>query len=77
MIYELQMLGMVLTGAIAAVGAMSDVGKNGNSHAGWLPICGQIKTFCDHVMGALISGFVAVVLYFLVLMYSIFTVTMS
>ncbi|TVU23066.1 hypothetical protein EJB05_32801 [Eragrostis curvula] len=68
-------VGMVLTGAIAAAGTISDLGKNGNSHAAWLPICGQVETFCDHVRGALISGFVAVVLCFLTLMYSIYTVT--
>ncbi|KAL6850247.1 hypothetical protein ACP4OV_020874 [Aristida adscensionis] len=68
-------VGMVLTGAIAATGAMSDLGKNGNSHAGWLPICGQVPTFCDHVRGALIAGFVAVALSFLTLVYSVYMVT--
>nr|CAB3471597.1 unnamed protein product [Digitaria exilis] len=47
----LQMAGMVLTGAVAAAGAISDLGKNGNDHAGWLPICGLVHTFCDHVKG--------------------------
>ncbi|KAF8643724.1 hypothetical protein HU200_066790 [Digitaria exilis] len=63
------MAGMVLTDAVAAAGAISDLGKNGNDHAGWLPICGLVHTFCDHVRpgGALISGFVAVILCFLLL----------
>ncbi|KAL6627044.1 hypothetical protein ACP70R_030770 [Stipagrostis hirtigluma subsp. patula] len=69
------MVAMLLTGAVAAAGAMSDLGKNGNSHAGWLPICGFVQTFCDYVRGALIAGFIAVALSFLALMYSIYTVT--
>lgn len=67
------MIGMVLTGAVAAATAMSDLGKNGNSQARWLPICGQIPSFCDHVTGALACGFVAVVLHFIALLYSIYT----
>ncbi|CAM0880603.1 unnamed protein product [Alopecurus aequalis] len=71
------MLGMLLTGAASAATATSTLGKNGNSHAGWQPICGIISTFCDHVTGALACGFVAVVLHFLVLMYSIYTINNS
>lgn len=67
-------LGMLLTGAVAATGAISDVGKNGNTHAGWLPICGQVQEYCNHVMGALIAGFVSLVVYFLVIMYSLHAV---
>ncbi|KAF0917568.1 hypothetical protein E2562_020943 [Oryza meyeriana var. granulata] len=65
-------LGMVLTGAIAAARAMSDLGKNGNSHAGWMAICDQVPVFCDRVRAALIAGSVAIVLYYLMLMYSIY-----
>ncbi|KAJ1262456.1 hypothetical protein BS78_09G109100 [Paspalum vaginatum] len=64
-------IGMLLTGAVAATGAISDVGKNGNTHAGWLPICGQVQAYCNHVMGALIAGFVSLVVYFLIIMYSL------
>lgn len=64
-------MGMVLTGAVAATGAIAEVGRNGNSHAGWLPICGQVQGYCSHVMGALIAGFVALVVYFLIIMYSL------
>ncbi|KAF8649534.1 hypothetical protein HU200_064291 [Digitaria exilis] len=35
----------------STAGAISDLGKNGNDHAGWLPICGLVHTFCDHVKG--------------------------
>lgn len=64
---------MVLTGAAAAAAAISALGKNGNSHAGWQPICGLVPTFCDHVTGALACGFVAVVLHLLVVLHSIYT----
>ncbi|XP_062180927.1 CASP-like protein 1C1 [Phragmites australis] len=67
-------VGMLLTGAVAATGAISEVGKNGNTHAGWLPICGQVHAYCNHVMGALIAGFVALVVYFLIIMYSLHVV---
>jgi uncharacterized protein (TIGR01569 family) len=71
------MLGMLLTGAAAAAAATSSIGKNGNSRAGWQPICGIMSTFCDHVTGALACGFVAVALHFLVLLYSIYTMNSS
>ncbi|XP_059626623.1 CASP-like protein 1C1 [Cornus florida] len=61
----------LLISSISAALAIGNVGKNGNSHAGWLPICGQVPKFCDHVTGALIAGFVASVIYFLLLLYSL------
>lgn len=68
-------LGMVLAGAVASAGAISDIAKNGNSHAGWLPVCGQIHAYCNHVMAALIAGFVALAVHFVVVMYSLHIVT--
>ncbi|CAN6335895.1 unnamed protein product [Urochloa humidicola] len=65
------MVGMLLTGAVAATAAIADVGRNGNTHAGWLPICGQVRAYCGHVAGALIAGFVSLVVYFLIIMYSL------
>ncbi|CAN6353281.1 unnamed protein product [Urochloa humidicola] len=65
------MVGMLLTGAVAATGAIADVGRNGNPHAGWLPICGQVRAYCGHVAGALIAGFVSLAVYFLIIMYSL------
>ncbi|TVU18560.1 hypothetical protein EJB05_34666 [Eragrostis curvula] len=64
-------IGMVLTGAVAATGAIAEVGRNGNTHAGWLPICVQVHAYCNQVMGALIAGFVALIVYFLIIMYSL------
>lgn len=67
-------VGMVLVGAVAATGAIADIGRNGNTHAGWLPICGQVRAYCSHVMGALIAGFVSLIVYFLIIMYSLHAV---
>ncbi|KAK9267316.1 hypothetical protein L1049_009739 [Liquidambar formosana] len=65
---------MLLTSAISAALAIAYVGKKGNSHAGWLPICGQFPKFCNHVGGALIAGFVAALAYMVLLLYSLHTV---
>ncbi|MCD7448800.1 hypothetical protein HAX54_046646 [Datura stramonium] len=61
---------LLLDSSISACLAISEVGKKGNSHAGWLPICGQVPKFCDRVAGSLIAGFAASILYFLLLLFS-------
>lgn len=65
------MMAFLLESSISACLAIGLVGKHGNSHAGWLPICGQVPKFCDHVTLAIIAGFVAVITYFLILVCSI------
>ncbi|PON36062.1 Casparian strip membrane protein [Trema orientale] len=65
---------VLLSSCISAALAIADVGKKGNNHAGWLPVCGQVPKFCDHVTGSLAAGFVAAVLYFLLLLYSLYNV---
>ncbi|XVF87491.1 hypothetical protein PTKIN_Ptkin18bG0124300 [Pterospermum kingtungense] len=67
-------IGMLLTSSISAALAIAQVGKKGNSHAGWLPICQQVPKFCDHVTGALIAGFVAAILYLVLNLYSLHAV---
>ncbi|KAL3576986.1 hypothetical protein D5086_022269 [Populus alba] len=47
---------VLLTSSISAALAIAQVGKKGNTHAGWLPICGQVPDFCDNVTVALIAG---------------------
>ncbi|KAI3887794.1 hypothetical protein MKX03_018641 [Papaver bracteatum] len=59
---------VLLTSCVSAALAIAYVGKKGNSHAGWLPICGQVTEFCDHVTGALIAGFIGVIIYLLLLL---------
>ncbi|OMO76426.1 hypothetical protein CCACVL1_15666 [Corchorus capsularis] len=48
-------MAMLLTSSISAALAIAQVGKKGNTHAGWLPVCDQVPKFCDHVTGALVS----------------------
>ncbi|KAJ7968555.1 CASP-like protein [Quillaja saponaria] len=67
-------MAMLLTSSISAALAIAQVGKKGNSHAGWLPICGQVPKFCDHVTGALIAGIAAAVIYLLLVLYCFFYV---
>ncbi|XP_073048107.1 CASP-like protein 1C1 [Primulina eburnea] len=62
---------LLLDSSMSACLAIGQVGKNGNSNAGWLPICGQVPKFCDHVTAALIAGFVASIVYFIILVYSL------
>ncbi|KAH7568923.1 hypothetical protein ACOSQ2_012358 [Xanthoceras sorbifolium] len=61
----------LLISSISAAMAIAHVGKKGNSHAGWLPICGQVPKFCDHVTGSLIAGFAAAIIYLLLLLSSL------
>ncbi|KAF8031160.1 hypothetical protein BT93_D0382 [Corymbia citriodora subsp. variegata] len=64
-------IAMLLSSSISAAVAIGQVGKKGNSHAGWLPICGQVPKFCDQVTGALIAGFVAAAVYLILLLCSL------
>ncbi|KAK1275516.1 hypothetical protein QJS04_geneDACA022475 [Acorus gramineus] len=65
---------MLLVSSLSAAGAIAQVGKKGNDYAGWMPICDQVKTFCDHVLGALIAGVIGLLIYFGLLLHSIHTV---
>lgn len=61
-----QMLDMVImallaTGAATAA-SMAELGKNGNLHARWNPICDRFGSFCSRGGIALVSSFVGVVL---------------
>ncbi|KAK9714689.1 hypothetical protein RND81_06G112500 [Saponaria officinalis] len=62
---------LLLTSSFSAAMAIAYVGKKGNSHAGWLPICGQVPKFCDQSTAALVVGFVTVIVYFVLLVYSL------
>ncbi|OMO67322.1 hypothetical protein COLO4_30183 [Corchorus olitorius] len=62
---------MLLTSSISAALAIAYVGKKGNPSAGWLPICDQVTKYCNQVKGALIVGFISVIIYMLLLLYSI------
>ncbi|XP_051134954.1 CASP-like protein 1C1 [Andrographis paniculata] len=66
-------MAMLLDSSLSACLAVGQVGKNGNNHAGWMPICGQVPKFCDHVTGALIAGFIAAIVHFLIVLFSLHT----
>ncbi|XP_012487178.1 CASP-like protein 1C1 [Gossypium raimondii] len=65
---------ILLTSSISAALAIAYVGEKGNPIAGWLPICDQVTKYCNQVKGALIVGFISVVLYMLLFLYSLHTV---
>ncbi|OIV93198.1 hypothetical protein TanjilG_24413 [Lupinus angustifolius] len=67
-------IAMLLSSSVSAALAIAHVGKKGNDHAGWLPICGQVPKFCDHVNGSLIAGFAAAIIYLLLICSSFYYV---
>ncbi|KMT04245.1 hypothetical protein BVRB_8g183210 [Beta vulgaris subsp. vulgaris] len=62
---------LLMTSSLSASMAVAYIGKKGNSHAGWFPICGQVPKFCDQTTGALAAGFVAAIIYLVLLFYSL------
>lgn len=64
-------LTMLLTSSISAALAIGQVEKNGNSLAGWLPVCGQVPKFCDQITGALAVSSIGVIIYMLLILYAI------
>ncbi|KAK3010247.1 hypothetical protein RJ639_010819 [Escallonia herrerae] len=70
LVSDLVITSLLISSLSAALG-VSQVAKKGNLHAGWLPICGQVPKFCDHVAGALVSELIAAIFYFLLLLNSL------
>ncbi|KAL2344040.1 hypothetical protein Fmac_005325 [Flemingia macrophylla] len=66
-------IAMLLSSSVSAAVAIAHVGKKGNTHAGWLPICGQVPKFCDHVSGALIAASAATIIYFLLIFSTLYS----
>ena len=56
-----------LTAISAFSAAMSDgyIGKYGNTHAGWLPICGYVHNYCNRVTLSLALAFASFLLLFI------------
>ena len=67
-----QVVTLMLSTAVSSALSIAYVGKKGNTNAGWLPICGQVPKFCDETTAALVVGFVALILYLLILLYSLY-----
>ncbi|XP_071738934.1 CASP-like protein 1C2 [Rutidosis leptorrhynchoides] len=70
LVLDMIVMSFLISSFSAAVG-VGQLGKQGNTHAGWLPICDQVPKFCHHVTISLVAGFVAVIVYFLLLLYSL------
>ncbi|XP_058735776.1 CASP-like protein 1B1 [Vicia villosa] len=65
---------MALALASAGDGAatsMSELGRNGNSHAKWNKICDKFETYCNRGGGALIASFIGLILLLIVTVMSI------
>ncbi|QCD87757.1 CASP-like protein 1C1 [Vigna unguiculata] len=65
---------MLLVSSLSAAIAIAQVGKKGNSYAGWLPICDSVPKYCDEATRALIAGFIAMIIYIILLLHSIHTI---
>ncbi|KAM5573991.1 casparian strip membrane protein 1-like [Rosa sericea] len=58
------------TSAAAAAAAIVYLAHNGNSDANWLAICQQFTDFCQQTSGAVVSAFVAVVMFTVLILLS-------
>ncbi|CAJ2656205.1 CASP-like protein 1C1 [Trifolium pratense] len=67
-------LTMLLISSLSAALAIAQVAKQGNNSAAWLPICGSVPKFCNHITGALIASFIGVIIYMILLLHSIHSV---
>ncbi|KAK7404988.1 hypothetical protein VNO78_06095 [Psophocarpus tetragonolobus] len=65
---------ILLVSSFSATLAIAQVGKKGNNDAGWLPICDSVPKYCDQVTRALIAGFVAMIVYIILLLHSVHTI---
>lgn len=48
---------------LAATMAIAYVGKYGNPHTGWMPICDHFKKFCNRGVASATLGFLGVIVY--------------
>lgn len=54
-----------MVGGFGAASAIAQVGKYGNNHAGWMPICDNFGKFCHKVMASLILSLLSTICYLL------------
>jgi uncharacterized protein (TIGR01569 family) len=50
---------------------MSELGRNGNSHARWDKICDKFESYCNRGGGALIASFIGFILLLIITVMSI------
>ncbi|KAF3438513.1 hypothetical protein FNV43_RR21275 [Rhamnella rubrinervis] len=72
-LHDLFMVSLVLAGCAAAT-AIGYVGRYGNSHSGWSPICDHFGNFCKRVTNSVIFSYLAVLF---LLMLTIMSVSKS
>ncbi|XP_022987446.1 CASP-like protein 1F1 [Cucurbita maxima] len=58
-VHDLLMMGLVLSGCAAAT-AIGFVGRYGNTHTGWSPICDQFGKFCNRITISIAISYFAV-----------------
>ncbi|KAG8049229.1 hypothetical protein GUJ93_ZPchr0009g696 [Zizania palustris] len=58
---DMVILALLATGSATAA-SIAELGKNGNLHARWNPVCDKFGSFCNHGVIALVSSFVGVAL---------------
>ncbi|XP_006347352.1 CASP-like protein 1F1 [Solanum tuberosum] len=61
-IHDLITMALLLAGCAAAT-AVGYVGKYGESHSGWMPICDHVDKFCRKVSHSIMLSYVAMILY--------------
>ncbi|KAK9054604.1 hypothetical protein SSX86_025683 [Deinandra increscens subsp. villosa] len=63
-------IAMLLAGGTGAATTVAQVGKFGNNHAGWMPICDNFGKFCHKVAWSLIFGYMALFCYLVLVVLS-------
>ncbi|KAJ8559764.1 hypothetical protein K7X08_003822 [Anisodus acutangulus] len=61
-LHDLIMMALLLAGCAAAT-AVGYVGKYGEMHSGWMPICDHVSKFCHKVTTSVMLSYFAVILY--------------
>ncbi|KAF8037006.1 hypothetical protein BT93_B0048 [Corymbia citriodora subsp. variegata] len=60
-LHDLWMMSLVLAGCAAAT-AVGYVGKYGNNHTGWMPICDHLGKFCSKATASMAFAYVSLLL---------------
>ncbi|XP_059300105.1 CASP-like protein 1F1 [Lycium ferocissimum] len=61
-LHDLIVMALLLAGCAAAT-AIGYVGKYGEMHSGWMPICDHVSKFCHKVTTSVMLSYFAVILY--------------
>lgn len=55
----------VVVAGCAAATAVGYVGRYGNSHTGWIPVCDHFEKFCDRLIVSVAFSYIALILFLL------------